>query len=288
MEKKALGRGLSSLLPASGREVSKDYFHCLVEDILPNHSQPRKLFDREKIEELAASIAEKGVLQPLIVRSLGGGKYELIAGERRYRAAKHLGLEKVPVILKETDAQESLELALIENIQREDLNPIEESLAYRELINLYQYTHDELAKRVGKDRSSIANSLRLLKLPEEIRGMITSGKLSMGHARALLGIESRSLQIKMAQDIIEKEMSVREVESWIRELKEDDSGQEASVVQKVATIGVNPFREVQKLVQDRLQTRVLIKGKNEQGKIVIHFHSRDELSRILERIQVSS
>src|SRR3989338_4418787 len=191
-ERRALGKGLSSLIPIGSRSepASKDYLECPIEYIIPNQNQPRKLFDKGALDELAASIEERGILQPLLVRRLGCGKYELIAGERRFRAAQQLHFDKVPVVIKDVESQESLELALIENLQREDLNPIEEALAYKELLNQYQYTQDELAKRLGRDRSTITNMLRLLKLPEGIREHIILGKISMGHARAILGIEN--------------------------------------------------------------------------------------------------
>lgn len=292
-EKRALGRGLSSLIPMSGRGDAGDkkYMECPLEDIVPNQNQPRKLFDKTAIDELAASIEEKGIIQPLLVRKLGGGKFELIAGERRYRAAQQLHLERVPVVIRETDAQESLELALIENIQRENLNPIEESLAYKELIAQYQYTQEELARRLGKDRSTIANSLRLLKLPEEVRAYIISGKISMGHARALLGVEEKDLQIKVAEEIVNNELSVRDIESWVRKFKEH---QEEKVLRAVpeeevdaattTTTKTNAYRNLEDQMRRNLGTRVQIKSLGDKGKIVIHFHSPDELNRLLQTI----
>src|SRR3990167_8422378 len=197
-EKRALGRGLSSLIPLVSRSdsASKNSLEIPLEDVVPGHNQPRKLFDSNAIDELAASIHEKGILQPVIVRRLGGGKYELIAGERRFRAAQRLKLEKIPAVVKDVEPEETLEIALIENLQRRDLNPIEEALAYQDLLEKYQYTQDELAKRLGRDRSSIANTLRLLRLPEGVRAYVISGKISMGHARAILAIEDRELQLK--------------------------------------------------------------------------------------------
>lgn len=292
-EKRALGRGLSSLIPMSGRgDVGdKRFMECPLEDIVPNQNQPRKLFDKTAIDELAASIEEKGIIQPLLVRKLGGGKFELIAGERRYRAAQQLHLERVPVVIREADAQESLELALIENIQRENLNPIEESLAYKELIAQYQYTQEELAKRLGKDRSTVANSLRLLKLPEEVRAYIISGKISMGHARALLGVEEKDLQIKVAEEIVNNELSVRDIESWVRKFKEH---QEEKVLRAVpeeeadaattTTTKTNAYRNLEDQMRRNLGTRVQIKSLGDKGKIVIHFHSSDELNRLLQTI----
>lgn len=224
-EKKALGKGLESLISmgskkGSGSGSDREYFECEIENIVPNPNQPRKLFAKEALDELSASILEKGIIQPLLVTPLGGGKFELIAGERRYRASKQAGLSKVPVIVKDADESTRLELALIENIQRQDLNPIEEALAYKELLSKHQYTQDELAKQLGKDRSSIANSLRLLKLPDKIRDYLINDKISMGHARAILSIDHKELQIQVADDIIENNLSVREVEILTKKLKE--------------------------------------------------------------------
>ena len=189
---RALGKGLASLIPRAGAQTapapSESYFPCPIDDIVPSRGQPRKIFSKQALEELAASIQEQGVIQPLIVRRMEGGKYELIAGERRMRAAKLAGLETVPVVVSSAAPEQVLELALIENIQREDLNPIEEALAYKELQDRYRLTQEEIARRVGRERSSITNALRLLTLPEEIRGDIIEGRLSMGQARALLAI----------------------------------------------------------------------------------------------------
>lgn len=288
-ERKVLGKGLSSLIPSIGgskTEANKEYFLCPMNDIVPNQNQPRKLFDRSAIDELAASIEEKGILQPLLVRSLGGGKYEIIVGERRYRAAQQLHLPKVPVIVKDVEQQEVLELALIENIQRQDLNPIEEALAYKELLGQYQYTQDELAKRVGKDRSSIANTLRLLRLPDDIRGYIISRQISMGHARAILGVESRELQETIAQEIIKNGLSVRDIENWMSRLKEGKIESENKTreekVEKLKEVDLR-FKNLEHDLKARLKTKVQIKAKGNQGKLVILFHSIDELNRLVEK-----
>lgn len=285
-DRRALGKGLSSLIPLgkNSDQGIRGFMECNVDDIIPSEEQPRKLFDKTAIDELAASIEEKGILQPLIARKIGGGKYEIIAGERRFRAAKQLRLEKVPVFVKEVDQQESLEIALIENLQREDLNPVEEALAFKELISKYQYTQDELARKIGKDRSSIANTLRLLKLPEEIRDHIISGKISMGHARALLGIENTQIQKKLALQIIDNNLSVREIENWIRNLKdnveEEGDGTESEITHHAKS--ENPFKDVEENLRKQLKTRVVVKGKEGKGKIIIHFASKDALDNILE------
>lgn len=293
-ERRVLGKGLSSLISGSrsSDSASKVYFEANIDDVVPNQNQPRKLFDKTTIDELAASIEEKGILQPLIVREMGGGKYELVAGERRYRAAKLLHLKTVPVIVKDIDPQEILELALIENIQRQDLNPVEEALAYKELLNRYQYTQDELAKRLGKDRSSIANTLRLLKLPEVIRSHIISGQLSMGHARTILGIDNKELQEKLADEIIKNGMSVREVEEWIRKLKDEGinekpAGDHNVTLEVVRPKKENKFLSVEESLKKFFRTKVQIKSVGAKGKIIIHFHNSDELNGLLQQMGYS-
>lgn len=293
--KKALGKGLGSLIPMGGKGVSssdgngpKVYFECPLEDIVPNPNQPRKLFHKEALTELAASIEEQGVIQPVVVRSLGGGKFEIVAGERRYRASKIAGLSTVPVVIKETDDRGTLELALIENIQRQDLNPIEEALAYKELLSRHQYTQDELAKQIGKDRSSIANSLRLLKLPDKIRDYLINNKISMGHARALLAIDNKELQVQIADDIIENNLSVREVEVLTKKLKEQD-------VEKIHRLPVSKddsatpkkdYTKMEQRLESELRRKVHIKSKGDKGELVIHFSNEAELNDLIDRLVI--
>ncbi|MBX7147566.1 ParB/RepB/Spo0J family partition protein [bacterium] len=288
MEKRALGKGLSSLIPLgrSDKDGNK-IFECPLNDIVANENQPRKLFDRGAIDELASSIEEKGILQPILVRKLGGGKYEIIAGERRYRAAKQLKFETIPVIVKDIEGNEVMEVALIENLQRQDLNPIEEALAYQELMSKYQYTQDELAKKMGKDRSSIANTLRLLKLPEEIRGHLISNKLSMGHARALLSLESRDLQLRAAEQILKNDLSVRDIENLTREVKESQNETTVDDLDKVAGPKKisNPFKNLEEELKKMLRTKVLIKSTNgKKGKLIINFHTQDELEAFFNKL----
>lgn len=286
--RKALGKGLGSLIPLGNRdrdEGGRVYFECPVEDIIPNPLQPRKLFPKEELDELAASIESKGVLQPLIVRSLGGGKYELIAGERRYRAAKLAGLTRIPAIIKETDESGTLELGLIENIQRQDLNPIEEALAYKELLSRHQYTQDELAKQVGKDRSSIANSLRLLKLPDKIRDCLICNQISMGHARAILSVDNKELQLQIVDDIIKNSLSVRDVEAMTQNIKEQVEGIPSETngeTKKPKT--EERFITLTRKLQEHLRRRVAIKVKGEKGKLVVYFHSAHELNELADRL----
>ncbi len=289
-ERKALGKGLSSLIPMGNRSSSNErnnkFFDCDIDDVIPSPNQPRKLFDKNAIDELAASIDEKGILQPLIVREIGGGKYEIVAGERRYRAARSLNIKQVPVIVKDIDDQEMLELALIENLQREDLNPIEEALAFKELLERYQYTQDELAKRIGKDRSSIANTLRLLKLPEGIRSSIIAGQISMGHARALLAIEQPDLQKKIAEKIIENQLSVREIEDWVRRLKNQtiETENKIDTIDSVVapTSEIFPVNHLEEELKKALKTKVAIRNSGTKGKIIINYHSKEELDRLFD------
>lgn len=287
-QRKALGRGLTSLIPSSIKNHdSKKFMELPIGDVIPNPNQPRKLFAKESIDELANSIEEKGIIQPLIVRPLGGGKYELIAGERRYRAAKQIGLEKVPAVIKDIDESETLELALIENIQRENLNVIEEALAYKDLLSKFQYTQDELAKRLGKDRSSIANSLRLLKLSDKIRNHLINNELSMGHARALLAIEDKDLQLQMAQDIIEHALSVRETENLIKKFKTTAHEDTDAATPKVHTAPVSRAEALLALetrLKDRLRVFIKVQGSAEKGKITMSYDSAEDLDRLTQKL----
>lgn len=291
-QKKALGKGLSSLIPLGTRSENgqKNFLECPLEDIIPNPKQPRKLFAKGSIDELAASIEEKGILQPLLVRRLGGGKYELIAGERRFRASQQLNLEKVPVIIKDIDENETLEVALIENIQRQDLNPIEESLAYKELLSRYQYTQDELAKRIGKDRSSIANSLRLLKLPDKIREYVITNQISMGHARALLAVESKELQLQIAEDIVANNLSVREIEDIIRKYKNESDFEQANDAAshdksvETTTKSYARCHELENQIKEKLRSMVKIKGDGKKGQVVIQYTDTDQLNLIADKL----
>ncbi|MCA9398781.1 MAG: ParB/RepB/Spo0J family partition protein, partial [Candidatus Omnitrophica bacterium] len=219
MDSKALGKGLSALIPETPKtdvqKMAASVSMMKTANIRPNSLQPRTQYDEEKLEELKASIKEQGVLQPILIRQKNDA-YEVVAGERRLRAAKALGLEEVPVIVKELDDRDTLVIALIENIQREDLNPIEEAESFKKLIEDFQYTHDEVAKVLGKNRSTITNIMRLLNLPRRIQQSVSDGEISMGHARALLGVESFDAQNRLFEEIISKEISVRELENHIK------------------------------------------------------------------------
>lgn len=245
-----------------------------------NKDQPRKDFDGEKIQELANSIKEQGILQPIVARKREDGQYEIIAGERRWRAAQVAGLREVPVILKEADNKQVREWALIENIQREDLNPIEEAEAYSQLLNDHNYTHQALAERMGKDRATITNSLRMLMLPKDIRELLREQKISSGHAKALLGLENQELQRAIVKDILKKGLSVRAVEKEVSkakkgELRASDESKDLHT-QLVQSMGED--------LQKKLGTKVKIDYFGGRGKIVIQFYSDDELTKICDTI----
>lgn len=286
---RALGKGLASLIPIQEpsaqpidiKEDNASYFQCPVSRILPAKDQPRKIFSKESLEELAASIKEQGIIQPLIVRGIEGGNFELIAGERRLRASKLAGLEKVPVVVSEVVPEKVFELALIENIQRQDLNPIEEALGYRELQKKYALTQDDIAERVGKNRSTIANSLRLLTLGQEIRAEIIKGNLSMGHARALLALESLDKRIQITKRVVKDGLSVRDVERLVREAKQ------ALFItpRRAPRLDLEPqLKDLQNKMTQRLGTKVTVQPKGERGKIVIEYYNTEELDRIFETI----
>lgn len=282
LQQKALGRGLASLIPSSAEKKSENtpYLRCDINKIVPNREQPRKLFAKEALDELADSIRENGIIQPLIVRKIEADQFELIAGERRFKAARIVGLEQVPVVVIESDSDHCLELALIENIQREDLNPIEEALAFKQLMDRYRYTQEECAKKVGKERSSVANTVRLLNLSEEIRGYIIEGKISMGHARALLGVETDEMRLKLARQVAQEGLSVREIESWVRKLRDG-----IQVEKLVKTKQVDPqINFLENEMTKILGTKVKVKTQGKKGKVIIDYYSQEDLDRIFNAI----
>lgn len=274
MKKATLGRGLEALIPKE--TASGGFILASIHDVRPNLRQPRKEFDDEAISELSISIKEKGVLQPLIVRRSGQG-YEIIAGERRWRAAQKAGVNKVPIIIKEATDGEALELALIENLQRQDLNPIEEATGYRHLIEDFGLTHEDVAARIGKDRSTITNQLRLLRLPEEAQKALAQGEISAGHARALLSLESAS-DMKAALDAIRKQkLSVRNTEALVKKM----SGAAKSVAKSEQSQEEDPYvRSLADEFKRALSTKVRIVYNNGRGRIEIDYYSTDELERL--------
>jgi ParB family transcriptional regulator, chromosome partitioning protein len=271
----ALGRGLSALIPDSPAPAPADRSLEIDTDLLrPNKFQPRTHMDDERIEELSRSIRANGIIQPIVVRKIDGG-YEIVAGERRWRAAQRAGLLKVPVVVRDIPEERLLAVALIENIQRQDLNPIEEGHAYRRLADEFHLTQEEIAEAVGKDRSSIANYVRLLRLPQEVRGQVASGTLSMGHARALLGVSDEDAQVKFARTILTGNLSVRETEALIRKAQEPREAK-PEPVKDVHT------RAAEDKLRLSLGTRVRILRKRKGGKVEIDFGNEDELQRIFE------
>jgi ParB family transcriptional regulator, chromosome partitioning protein len=287
MSKKALGRGLSALFnPTSPLE--NDLLELGIEQIEPNQAQPRRLFNEEKLEELAASIRANGLIQPIIVRRDGEG-FQIIAGERRWRAAQRAGLTKVSCVIKDVKENEVLALSLIENIQREELNPIEEATAYRNLIEQLQVTQEEIAQRVGKDRSSITNALRLLKLPAEIQQMVEEGLLSMGHARALLALDSTEKQLELAGRISREGLSVREAERLVKALLEPGPKAKARPEPdpQIEAERAN-IRAAETRLSKKLSTPVKIKFSQDGGAIEIKFTSMDDLTRVYDLLEAQT
>jgi len=283
MEHRALGKGLSALIPDKAdmpEEVIKHESVAFVptEKIRDNALQPRENYDQSKINELMSSIKEQGLLQPLLVRQTQDGFFEVIAGERRLKAARAIAMEEVPVVIKRASNQESLTLALIENIQREELNAIEEGKAFKRLIDDFGLSQDDVATAVGKDRSTISNTMRLLRLPEEIQKGVVGGKISMGHARALLSIEDANKQRLLYEEILVKGLSVREVESLTR--AKTDIPVSAPAKKSVKPKDQDLVR-LEESLQQRLGTKVRIQAKKKRGKIIVEYYSLDDLERIL-------
>ncbi len=276
IKKKGLGRGLGALIPSPepNKTENRPFLFVGIEEVRPNPLQPRKKVKEAAIEELAQSIKEKGIIQPLLVRKVGDG-YELIAGERRWRAAQKAGLTEIPVLIREAEPTAQLELALIENIQRQNLNAMEEAEAYQRLIQEFNISQEDVARRVGKDRSSIANFLRLLKLSPGIQEKIAEGALSFGHAKCLLSLESALDQNKMAEEVVEKGLSVRELERMIQK--------KARVPAKKGSPAPLIYEDdwVKDMVQ-KYKTRIKLKRKKKGGLLEIHFHSEEELIRIVD------
>ena len=277
--KGGLGKGLDLLIPgAETKEEKKDTLLLKTSQLEPNKDQPRKKFDEEAIEELAQSIKQYGIIQPIIV-CRKDDYYQIIAGERRWRAAKKAGIREVPVVVKEYTDKEIAEISLIENIQREDLNPIEEAKSYKRLIDEYKLTQEELSERVSKSRTEIANKMRLLKLHDEVQKMLISGALSAGHARALLGLEVKKDQLKAANEIIEKSLSVRQTEDLVKKMNEPKK--EKAAKGKIDDSMEFVYRDLEKKLSDCLGTKVKISRKDKnKGKIEINYYSEDELDRL--------
>jgi ParB family chromosome partitioning protein len=285
MSKKALGRGLSALFPQAG-SLDQDLVHLGIDQIRPAEAQPRKHFDESKLKELAQSIKANGLIQPLVVRRMGDG-FQLIAGERRWRAAQLAGLHKVPCVIKDASDDSVLELSLIENLQREDLNPIEEAAAYKSLVETLGMTQDQVAQRIGKDRSTVANSLRLLRLPPEVQTLVQHEKISMGHARALLALESAEQQIRLANHIVARALSVRQAEALTSKSAKDSSSSSSTRKPRLAGERANIMAAETKL-RKRLGAPVNIRLAKEGGVIEIKFSSMDDLTRLFDQLMQKS
>ena len=287
MAQRGLGKGLDSLIPTSNNNVSREVKQAemmvKIAKVEPNRDQPRKNFDEDALQELADSIKQFGLLQPILVQDRKE-YYEIIAGERRWRAAKLAGLREIPVIVRNYTDQEIVEISLIENIQREDLNPIEEALAYRRLLEEFHLKQDEVAERVSKSRTAVTNSMRLLKLCDNVQQMIIDDMLSTGHARALIPIEDEEMQLQLAQRIFDEKLSVREVEKIVKGIlkPETDKPKKEETPQSIQYI----YQNIENQLKEKFSRKVEItsKGKNGTGKIEIEFYSNEDLDHLIESL----
>ncbi len=281
-KKNGLGKGLDALFIDNSTEDAKSALKLNINDIEPNRDQPRKHFDEEALSELADSIALHGVIQPLLVRPISDGGYQLIAGERRWRASRLAGLTEVPVVIREMTDSEAMELALIENLQREDLNPIEEAEGYKLLMDTYSLTQSEAAERVGKSRPAVANAMRLLALPKEVLDLIKEGRISSGHGRTLLGLNDKSMMPKLCAEIEEKQISVRQLESIIKTLNNPKKDKE----EKPKKQKRDPyFDECELAIRQELGRKAVVNvKKGNKGTLEIEFFSKEDLQSILETL----
>lgn len=298
-KKKSLGKGLGALFQdspdqdtgvrdiiseidqiGSPKADGKNVIILKTVDVEPNMAQPRKHFDEEKLEALADSIKEHGVVQPILVSPTKSGTYKIVAGERRWRASKLAEIKEIPCIIRSFDDKQTMEIALVENLQREDLNPIEEAEGYQQLIEAFNLTQDEVGQKVGKSRSAIANSLRLNNLSKDIKAMVVDGRLSQGHARALLPVEDKKLQLDMANRIISAGLNVRQTEAMVA-----SSGKEPAEKKELNPIMKRFYKEAEKNLSSRLGTKVKIKEGSKKGKIEIEYYSKDDLERLLYELR---
>jgi ParB family chromosome partitioning protein len=277
-KKLALGKGLGALIPdiSTAGDMETDYFYCQVSLIRPNRYQPRKKFKEKELAALSASIKEQGIIQPLLIRRIEDG-YELVAGERRLRAAKLAGYRDVPCVIKDLTEKQLLEMSLVENIQRENLNPMEEADAYHRLISEFELTQEDVAIHVGKSRSAVANFLRLRQLPESIKESIVDGALSMGHARALLGISNKAQQSAVWRAVVEKGLSVRETESLVNRFKKESGDSKKRKEGSDEIYFINISEELSR----SFGTKVKIRRRGQKGKVEIEFYSNEDLDRLL-------
>jgi ParB family chromosome partitioning protein len=282
VKRPALGKGIGALLTSATQEGGRKYFLCPIEELRPHGQQPRKTFNDEKMAELVASIREKGIIQPLVVRQVDG-HYQIIAGERRWRAAQKAGLREVPVVIQDVSEDWALEMALIENLQREDLNAIEEAEAYRGLIEGFDLSQEEVAKRVGKDRSTVANALRLLRLPDQVRADVVGARLSMGHARALLALEAEEDILEARAQVVHKRLSVRETEALVKKIKSFGSLPRPKAKKEADPELVHLAGEIKRA----LGTQVKIVPRGRGGKIEITYFTAQDLDRLVELLGIS-
>ncbi|HEY2365140.1 MAG TPA: ParB/RepB/Spo0J family partition protein [Polyangiaceae bacterium] len=281
-KRRALGLGLDSLLPVSAPKAGygdKSIFSCPIERIIPQKGQPRQHFAAQALEDLTSSIREHGLLEPLVVRKSGNDKYEIVAGERRWRASQKAGLKEVLVVVKDVSPAKAFELALVENVQREDLNAVELAEALDRMVKELGYTQEELAKRVGKDRTTIANSLRLLKLPARVRQMVVAGALSEGHARALLGETDPKRLDALADRVVRGNLNVRATEALVRESRKGDSKKPGAEATKAASV-----RDLEARLARALGTKVEVRDRGNKGDVVIPYADLDALDRLLDRL----
>jgi len=284
-KKFTLGKGLSALIPEESEDFrdESNKISISINKIKSDEEQPRKLFDSEKIAELAESIKTHGIIQPLILRKYMDDQYIIVAGERRWRAAKMAGLKEVPGVIMELSDRDILEISLIENIQRQDLNPIEEALAYRKLLNDFKITQEELSKRIGKSRVAIANTMRLTNLDERVQQYIIENIISEGHGRVLLAISDKEKQYELSQQVIDEKLSVRELERLIKRFNEEE--EKEKVVW--SSDDLNPYyKEIKNQLQNYFGTRVNVSNKKNKGKIEIEYYSEEDLQRILDIINM--
>jgi len=277
---KGLGKGISAFFPEESIHSDNRIEYIAVSKLIVNPFQPRKIFNEEALQELAESIKEHGIIQPIVVRKKEK-KYEIIAGERRFRAAKLAGLKEISAIVKEMTEQQMMEVAILENLQREDLTPIEEAEAYSSLIENLNFTQDALAKRLGKSRPHIANHIRLLQLPEDVRKLMNEGVLSMGHGRALLGLKNKGRIAEIAQKVIAQSLNVRQLESLVHQLNEGVSHETKEKVKKDVFV-----QATESQLREYFGTSVQVKKQKNKGKIEIEFYSEDDLERILDILNV--
>ena len=278
MSKRRLGRGLDGLLPPVPQTGGEAGRTAKIEEVIPNRTQPRRYFDEVALEELSQSIGEHGILEPILVRRVDDGRYEIVCGERRWRAAQRAGLHEVPVFVREFTDQAAFEAALVENLQRADLSPLETSRAYQRLVQEYGLTQEQVAQRVGKSRSAVANSMRLLHLPEDVLEMIESGRLSEGHGRAILGASSVPAMVKLARLAVDKKLTVREVERRAKD-SSPASGKSKQAPSKSANI-----LDLESRLSRSMGTTVTVEDQRGKGKIVVNYASLDELDRVLAKL----